>query len=90
MLEVTNAHRARWALTALTGFVDETGVDTATSAISDLLANLLHLGRGRGFDTQLLIERAHAMMLEEVREDPEGKMAAVQTKFRLIVKADGY
>lgn len=90
MLEVTNARRAKWALTALSGFVVETGVDTATSAISDLLANLLHLGRGRGFDTRLLIERAHAMMLEEVKEDFEGNMAAVQTNFRRLVGEDGH
>lgn len=89
MLDITNADRARWALSALTGFVEATGVDTATSAISDLIVDLLHLARGRGFDTLYLFERAHQMMVEEHLEDPEGDMRDVQKSFRRLLVDDG-
>lgn len=90
MMETSNADRAQWALSALTDFVEATGVDTASSAICDLIANLLHLGRGRGFDPRRLIERSHGMMLEEFREDPEGDMSAVQSSFRSLHDDDGF
>lgn len=81
MEDITNADRANWALAALSGFVAETGVDTAKEAIGDLIADLLHLGRGRGYDTLLLIDRAHRVMEAEFAEDPEGDMAQVQRAF---------
>ena len=50
MQDTTNADRAEWALDALTGFVAATRVNTARDAVADLIANLLHLARGRGLD----------------------------------------
>lgn len=88
MEDVTNADRANWALAALLGFVAETGVDTAREAIGDLIADLLHLGRGRGYDTLSLIDRAHRMMMEEVAEDPEGDMALVQRAFASLLEVE--
>ena len=90
MMETSNADRAQSALSALTDFVEATGVDTASSAICDLITNLLHLGRGRGFDPRHLIERSHGMMLEEHREDPEGDMPVVQASFRSLLDEDGF
>ena len=37
MQDTTNTDRAGWALSALTDFVAETGVDTARDAIADLM-----------------------------------------------------
>ena len=88
MDEVTNADRARWGLVALSGFVISTRVDTASSAIAELIADLLHLGRGRGFDTYLLVERAHQMMTVEFAEDPEGNMNRVQQDFAHLLAED--
>lgn len=90
MDDTTNADRANWALAALSGFVVSTGVDTAKSAIADLITNLLHLGRGRGFDTTELVERAHGMMAEEVSEDFEGNMTRVQRAFSALLADDGF
>jgi len=81
MLEVTNADRAGWALQALTGFVEETKVDAADDAISDLIVNLLHLARGRGLDAIALADRAKRGMMEEFSEDPEGDMDSIQAHF---------
>ena len=89
MEEITNADRANWALAALSGFVAETGVDTAREAIGDLISDLLHLGRGRGYDTLSLIDRAHRMMMEELAEDPEGDMALVQRAFASLLENEG-
>ena len=89
MQEITNADRANWALAALSGFVAETRVDTAREAIGDLIADLLHLGRGRGYDTLSLIDRAHRMMMEELAEDPEGDMALVQRAFASLLEVEG-
>lgn len=86
MDDITNADRANWALAALSGFVAETRVDTAREAIGDLITDLLHLGRGRGYDTLSLIDRAHQMMLEEFAEDPEGDMAVVQQAFASLLE----
>ena len=89
MEEITNADRANWALAALSGFVAETRVDTAREAIGDLISDLLHLGRGRGYDTLSLIDRAHRMMMEELAEDPEGDMALVQRAFASLLENEG-
>ena len=86
MDDTTNAGRANWALSALSGFVAETGVDTAREAIGDLICDLLHLGRGRGYDTLSLIDRAYRMMLTEFAEDPEGDMAIVQQAFATLLE----
>ena len=88
MLEITNADRAGWALSAIEEFVAQTGVDTASSAIGDLMANLLHLARGRGLDTLLIIDRAYEMMINEFAEDTEGHMKLVQRSFRNLLKWD--
>lgn len=87
-MEMSNADRANSALFVLTEYVELTGVDTASSAISDLIGDLLHLGRGRGFDVPLLVERAHGMMMEELEEDAEGDMAKVQSSFRSLLEDD--
>lgn len=89
MDDITNADRAIWALAALSEFVAETRVDTAREAIGDLISDLLHLGRGRGYDTLSLIDRAHRMMMEEVAEDPEGDMALVQRAFASLLEVEG-
>ena len=89
MQDTTNAHRAGWALAALTGLVAATGVDTARDAIADLIANLLlHLARGRGLDMDMLLDQTRKMMTEEFAEDPEGEMAAVQCRFRELLPYD--
>lgn len=88
MQDTTNADRAGWALAALTGFVAETRVDTARDAIADLIANLLHLARGRGLDVDVLLSQTQKLMAEEFAEDPEGEMAAVQCRFRELLPYD--
>ena len=71
---VTNADRASLAFSALEGFVVDTRVDDAEDAIADLLTDLLHLARARGFAPQALINRATAMMQEELEQDEEGDL----------------
>ena len=88
MQDTTNADRAGWALAALTGLVAETRVDTARDAIADLIANLLHLARGRGLDVDVLLSQTQKLMAEEFAEDPEGEMAAVQCRFRELLPDD--
>jgi hypothetical protein len=88
MDDVTNADRAEWALAALTDFVAVTGVDTARDAIADLIANLLHLARGRGLDVDLLLDQTRKLMTDEFAEDPEGDMAIVQARFRELLPND--
>jgi phage terminase small subunit len=88
MDDVTNAGRAAWALEAVSGFVADTCVDTATDAISDLIANLLHLARGRGINPELIAARSLATMNAEVIEDDEGDMANVQLAFRSLIGDD--
>lgn len=88
MQDTTNADRARWALVPLTGFVAATGVDTARDAIADLIANLLHLARGRGLDTDWLLDQTRKLMAQEFAEDAEGNMTAVQARFRELLPDD--
>jgi hypothetical protein len=88
MDDVTNADRAEWALAALTDFVAVTGVDTARDAIADLIANLLHLARGRGLDVDLLLDQTRKLMTEEFAEDTEGDMTSVQERFRELFPYD--
>ncbi len=88
MNETTNADRAGCALTALEIFVEQTRVDAARDAIADLIANLLHLARGRGLDTDRLLANAAAVMAEELAEDEEGDMQAVQRRFRTLLPLD--
>lgn len=73
----------------LTGFVGATRVDTGHDALSDLIANLLHLARGRGFDTQLLVDRAINVMRAEIVEDDEGDMNSIQARFLGLLPDDG-
>ncbi|MCC5611655.1 hypothetical protein LC612_34210 [Nostoc sp. CHAB 5834] len=89
MDEITNADRAEWALAALSNFVAATKVDTARDAIADLIANLLHLARGRGLEVDLLLDQTRKLMTEEFAEDPEGDMAIVQERFRELLPYDG-
>lgn len=88
MDDITNTDRAGWALDALTGFVAITRVNTARDAVADLIANLLHLARGRGLDVDLLLNQTRKMMAEEFAQDPEGDMAAVQARFRELLPDD--
>jgi len=88
MQDTTNTDRAGWALSALTDFVAETGVDTARDAIADLIANLLHLARGRGLDMDMLLDQTKKLMTEEFAEDPEGDMTSVQERFRELLPND--
>lgn len=85
MHEVTNAERAGWALQALTGFIDTTKVDAADDAISDLIVDLLHLARGRGFDAIALADRAKRAMIAEAAEDPDGDMPLIQARFSKLI-----
>ena len=88
MDETTNADRAYLALFALADFRHRSGVDTARDAIVDLITNLLHLGRGRGLDTGLLISQSVAIMREELEQDEEGDMANVQATFLQLFDVD--
>jgi hypothetical protein len=88
MHDITNADRAGWALDALTGFVTATQVNTARDAIADLIANMLHLARGRGLDVDLLLDQTRKLMTEEFAEDPEGDMTSVQERFRELLPYD--
>ncbi len=88
MDDITNADRATSALDALTGFVAASGVGTARDAVADLIANLLHLARGRGFDVDLMLDQTRRLMAEECAEDPEGDMAIVQARFRELLPDD--
>jgi hypothetical protein len=88
MQDITNADRAVWAMDALTGFVAATRVDTARDAVADLIANLLHLARGRGLDVDLLLNQTRKLMAEEFAQDTEGNMAAVQISFRELLPDD--
>ena len=88
MNDVSNADRANLALGALGDFVSTTRVDAASDAIGDLIANLLHLARGRGLDTDRLLANAAAVMAEELAEDEEGDMQAVQRRFRTLLPLD--
>jgi hypothetical protein len=88
MQDTTNATRAAWALAALTPFVRNTGVDSARDAIADLIANLLHLARGRGLDVDLLLDQTGKLIAEEFAQYPEGNMAAVQARFRKLLPDD--
>lgn len=88
MQDVTNADRAAWALSALTDFVAATGVDTGRDAVADLIANLLHLARGRGLDMDMLLDQTRKLVAEEFAEVPEGDMAAVQARFRELLPDD--
>ena len=88
MNDITNADRAEWAMDALNGFVAATEVDTAHDAIADLIANLLHLARGRGLDVDVLLDQTRKLMAEEFAEDAEGDMAAVQARFRELLPND--
>ncbi len=86
--EVTNADRAKWALDAITKFVEETRADTAVDAITDMIGDLLHLARGRDLDTDLISRNALAMMHSEISEDIEGDMQSVQASFRTLLRED--
>jgi predicted Ser/Thr protein kinase len=89
MQMITNTHRAGWALEALTEFVASTRIDTAEDAIADLIADLLHLARGRGFDEHDLVQRAVELMADKAEADCGDGMAAVQTRFRNLLPDDG-
>ena len=88
MDEMTNADRAWLALFAVSDFTHRSGVDTPRDAIADLITNLLHLGRGHGLDTDLLVSQAAAMMREEFNEDEEGNMNEVQAVFLKLFNVD--
>ncbi len=74
----TNQLRARWARNALTIFTDATFSgdhpdtmhrDDLECAISDLIADLLHLADQKGFDPQVILEHAHANFKTELLLD---------------------
>lgn len=88
MHDVTNADRADWALTAVTNFVATTGVDTAKEAIADLIANLLHLARGRGLNIEQLMSDSFNMAQQEAAEDSDDGMVRVQARFRQLFPDD--
>jgi hypothetical protein len=90
MIDVTNADRANWALDAVSRFVADTGADTATDAITDLIGDMLHLARGRGLDTEVIIRDASEMMHSETKEDAEGEMELVQSAFHELLEEDGW
>ena len=83
--DISNADRADWALSALGGFVERTRVDTGQDAITDLIANMLHLARGRNLDTERILTNAASMVEQEVGEDEQGDMASVQQHFRTLL-----
>jgi hypothetical protein len=86
--EVSNADRARWALSALHGFVETTRVDTAQDAVTDLITNLLHLARSRGLDLDRIQSNAAGMLAQEIREDSDGDMTSIQRDFRSLLSLD--
>ena len=75
--DTTNADRAQWALSAISDFVQQTGVDDAADAITDLITNLLHLARATGLAPDAIAMRAMVMMTEELRDDDEGDLMGV-------------
>ncbi len=89
MTDVTNALRAGWALDALANFKASTRVDSARDAIIDLLADLLHLAKGRGFDPEQLAQQAFVTMTGEFAQDTSGDMKSVQAQFRNLLPDDG-
>jgi hypothetical protein len=75
MSEPTNKDRARWASDALAVFTDATFSgdhpntmprDDLKCAISDLIADLLHLADQKGFDPQAILEQANAHFKTEL------------------------
>jgi hypothetical protein len=85
--DITNADRAGWALSALTGFIDSTRVDDEADAIGDLITNLLHLARAQGLDAASIARRALAMMETEAAEDEEGDMTAPAQQLSRLIEA---
>jgi hypothetical protein len=78
MSEPTNQDRARWASTALAVFTEETFSgdhpdtmhrDDLECAISDLIADLLHLAEQKGFDPQAILEHANGNFKTELLLD---------------------
>lgn len=76
--EITNFHRAAWAKNALATFVAETWTDTTvnrlvpddlTIAISDLIADLLHLALLKHLDTEHILARARTHFDDEIAEE---------------------
>jgi phage terminase small subunit len=83
--DVTNADRAAWALSALTEFVEATRVDEPSEAISDLIADLLHLARAKGLNPEALALKSIEVMKEEVEVDEDGDLSTVRRQFEELV-----
>ncbi len=78
MSEPTNQQRARWARDALALFTgatysgdhpDTMHRDDLKCAISDLIADLLHLAHQKGFDPQAILEHGNANFKTELLLD---------------------
>ena len=67
MLSVTNADRARWAEHALRAFIEQCGGDDDETAIGDLIGDLLHFARSRGFDPIEIAQHGVGMWSAEER-----------------------
>lgn len=68
MADVTNQDRVKWAMAAVQVFADVTGLDTASeleTAITDLLADMLHLCDAHGFQLAELLESANRHYVAE-------------------------
>lgn len=76
MCEPTNDDRAEWALEAGKVFAKRTGLsvdaDELTCVISDLIADLMHLARKRGYDAEHLLDNGASHFRIEVQEEEEG------------------
>lgn len=72
--EVTNSDRAIWARIALEAFQAETGTDDE-DALSDLIADLLHLADRTGEDFRKALDRGFDHYDAELAEDEPGDVA---------------
>lgn len=71
MSDVTNSDRASWAADAARTYADATGLDydcEVDTAISDLIASLLHLADEQGLCPDTLIQRGQMHYEHEVAE----------------------
>ena len=75
--DITNYDRAAWAAKALAAFTGENGSDhpgllspiDLQSAITDLMADLLHFAHIQGFDAARIAVRASTHFEYELREE---------------------
>lgn len=74
MSEPTNSERAEWAADAARVYADATGLDydcEVDTAISDLIASLLHLADEQGLCPDTMIQRGQMHYEHEAAEEDD-------------------